>query len=255
MWIAHTEKEIDTIIWIAVFCVDKTCFLRPGHIYRYTYILTCIDRFTRWPEVILIRDMTKETVAQAFLSRWIARIGVPSTITTNACRQFESTLWKQMMQLLGSKRIQTTSYHPVTNGITEHFHQQLKTFLKSSSNSIKWTDTLPLVLLGICTAVKDDLQCTTAELVYGTTTLQLSGEFFNSTITSTDHDNPTLYVTRLKASMSQLKPPPVREHSRTSHTWVIHCHTAHMFYVRNDRVRKPLQSPYDGPFKVLKCDN
>ena len=30
-WIAHTEKEIGTILRIGVFCVDKTCFLRPGH--------------------------------------------------------------------------------------------------------------------------------------------------------------------------------------------------------------------------------
>ena len=73
------------------------------------------------------------------------------------------------MKLLGSKRIRATSYHPIANGIIERFHRQLKASLKCSSNSIKWTDSLPLVLLGICTAVKDDIQCTTAELVYGTT--------------------------------------------------------------------------------------
>ena len=30
--IAHTEQEIDVIIQTSVFCVDKTCFLRPDHI-------------------------------------------------------------------------------------------------------------------------------------------------------------------------------------------------------------------------------
>ena len=33
---AHTQQEIDTIIWMGVFCGDKTGFVRPGHIY-YTY--------------------------------------------------------------------------------------------------------------------------------------------------------------------------------------------------------------------------
>ena len=27
-------KKICTIIQMGVFCVDKTCFLRPGHIYK-----------------------------------------------------------------------------------------------------------------------------------------------------------------------------------------------------------------------------
>ena len=34
--IAHTEQEIDTIIWMGVFCGDKTGFVRPGHIYDNT---------------------------------------------------------------------------------------------------------------------------------------------------------------------------------------------------------------------------
>ena len=105
-----------------------------------TYILTCIDRFTRWPEAVPIRDITAEAVAQAFLSGWIARFGVSSTVTTDRGRQFEFMLWQQLMQLLGSKRIWTTSYPPIANGLIERFHRQLKASLKCSSNLIKWTD-------------------------------------------------------------------------------------------------------------------
>ena len=31
-WVAHTEQERCPIIQTSVFCVDKICFPRPGHI-------------------------------------------------------------------------------------------------------------------------------------------------------------------------------------------------------------------------------
>ena len=71
----------------------------------YTYILTCIDQFTCWPEAISISDITAEGVARAFIQGWIARFGVLSTVTTDCGRQFKSALWSKLMKLLGSKRI------------------------------------------------------------------------------------------------------------------------------------------------------
>ena len=67
----------------------------------YTYLLTCIDRFMRWPEAYPLTNMTAQSVAEAFITGWIARFGTPSTITTDRGRQFESTLWTELTNLLG----------------------------------------------------------------------------------------------------------------------------------------------------------
>ena len=62
----------------------------------FRYLLTCVDRFTRWPEAIPIIDIRVETVADAFFSGWIARYGTPATITTDRGAQFESKLWDNL---------------------------------------------------------------------------------------------------------------------------------------------------------------
>ena len=63
--------------------------------------------------------MTADNVAHAFVDCLIPRFGVPSPVTTDRGRQFESILWQHLMEILGCKRIRTTSYHPIANGIIE----------------------------------------------------------------------------------------------------------------------------------------
>jgi transposase InsO family protein len=85
---------------------------------------------------------------------------------------------------LGCKHLHTTAYYPIANGIIERFHRQLKASLKVQEAATHWIESLPLVLLSILTALKSDLQCSAAELVYGTS-LRLSGEFFQQSPSST----------------------------------------------------------------------
>lgn len=87
--------------------VDIVGPLPPLH--GYSYLLTCIDRFSRWPEAFPMPDITAETVALTFISGWVARFGVPSTVTTDRGRQFESQLWAFLTRLLGCKHLRTTS--------------------------------------------------------------------------------------------------------------------------------------------------
>jgi hypothetical protein len=145
------------------------------------------------------------------------------------------------MHLLGSSRLRTPAYHPVANGLVERFHRQLKA---------AWAESLPLVLLGIRTALKKDLGCSKAELVYGTT-LRLPGEFFSPSVTFNSPD-PASFATRLKAAMAKLGPTPTRPHPSDRYTYMPRglASCTHIF-PRRDSVKVPLQAPYDGPFREL----
>uniref|UniRef100_A0A1X7TIX9 Integrase catalytic domain-containing protein n=1 Tax=Amphimedon queenslandica TaxID=400682 RepID=A0A1X7TIX9_AMPQE len=222
--------------------IDIVGPLPPSH--NYCYLLTCVDRFTRWPEAFPMTDISAETVARTLLMGWISRFGVHSTLTTDRGRQFESSLWTQLMTLLGTKRFRTTSYHPQANGLVERFHRQLKGALKAQTHSHSWTDSLPLVLLGIRTAVKEKLKCSAAELVYGTS-LRLPGKFFSPS--HSDFTDSETNVTKLKSVMGKLSPVPTRlPVTQKSFVSKDLNSTTHVF-IRHDAVRKPLQQPYDGP--------
>nr|VZI40988.1 unnamed protein product [Spirometra erinaceieuropaei] len=110
-----------------------------------------------------------EAIVEAFLSRWVAMFGAPSMVTTDRSAQIELALFQTLLNFLGCRRIRTTAYSPATNGMVERFHRKLKTALRAVEDPGNWSDNLPLAVLGIHAALKSDLGCSAAELVFGTT--------------------------------------------------------------------------------------
>ncbi|GFV40581.1 retrovirus-related Pol polyprotein from transposon 412 [Trichonephila clavipes] len=212
----------------------------------YTYCLTMIDRFSKWPEAQPLKDITAETVAEAFFSSWVSRFGTPAILTTDRGRQFESSLFKALSKLLGVQKCCTAGYHPQANGMIEELHRPLKSAIKCHATE-RWTKVLPIILLGLRASLKDIL-CTPAELVFGTT-IRLPGEMFDS---SKPDDDVVNFVSKLKSHMQSLHPKPPKHHGKRPvfiHPGLLEA--THVF-LRRDMLRRPLQQPYDGPFKVLQ---
>ncbi|KAG8184493.1 hypothetical protein JTE90_002340 [Oedothorax gibbosus] len=153
-----------------------------------------------------------------------------------------------------------------SNGLVGRKHRRLKAAIKCHATDI-WTDTLPTVILGIRSCLKDDTQGSVAEMVYGTT-LKLPREFFRNS-SSVPEMTGADFVYRLRSQMRLLLPAAVTFHA-SQKTFV------HKDLLRRDpegsllkeRRRsspedlllkaltfsqdlKPLEQPYKGPFKVI----
>lgn len=133
--------------------------------------------------------------------------------------------------------------------MVERFHRQLKSALKGHPHQNHWTDALPLVLLGIRTSLKEDIGCTAAELVYGST-LRLPGGFFSPQEPDASPD-PTSYIVRLRNRMQHLHATPPRPITHPAGSVSDGLKNALHVFIRHDAVRKPLQPPYDGPYRVV----
>ncbi|GBL83110.1 hypothetical protein AVEN_165329-1 [Araneus ventricosus] len=166
---------------------------------------------------------------------------------------FRKTVFQSLHNLshlanfLGVQKIRTTPYQPSSNGIVERFHRFLKQSLRCHA-STKWTESIPLVLLGLGTALKEDLQCTSAELVYGST-LKLPAEFFETPSLNVE---PHQFLKNLQNVMDQLKPVSTASHDRQKVSVHPALGTCTHVFVRHYAVKKSLQAQYDGPYCVLR---
>ncbi|GFS50531.1 hypothetical protein TNCV_3197241 [Trichonephila clavipes] len=175
------------------------------------------------------------------------QFGVPAKIVTDQGRQFEAELFRSIAAICGAKVAHTTSYHPQCNGKVERLHRTLKGAIKAHNN-IRWTESLPTVLLGLRAAIRPDISYTIAQMVYGTS-IKLPGEFFDPPTINMDPQN---FVAKLQQHMAELKPlksPSNRKQNIFVHKDLKSC--SHVF-LRIDRVKKALEPPYEGPYTVQK---
>jgi len=208
-----------------------------NNVVKPRYLLTMIDAHTRWIEVAPLTDISAISVCNQFLSFWVSRFGPPLNLITDRGAQFCSEMAERLNNLLGIHHIRTTAFNPRGNGMIERVHRSLKAALKSRGEN--WLTQLPVILLGLRMRPSED---GTSAFSRVTGEQPIVPHILPSTADMTElaiqlHQLPLTYVPPRKKTISSHIP---KELTTCEHVWL-----------RIDRIKRPLEAPYQGPFKVI----
>ena len=120
------------------------------------YILTMLDRFSRFVKLVPMKDIKALDVTRAFFKYWICQFGVPEVLITDNGPQFECEVMRQVCELFGIEKRRITEYHPETNGAIERMHGTMKNILATKMEHYEdWEEGLPITEMVINTAIND----------------------------------------------------------------------------------------------------
>lgn len=133
------------------------------------YAVVFVDYLTKWPEVLPVKNQTAPVIAKLLVEHIICRHSVPNQLLSDRGTNFLSNPMSEVYFLMGIQKLNTTAYHPQTDGLVERFNCTLTNMLAKTvqSNGKDWDQHLPYVLF----AYRSSPQSSTGEspffLLYG----------------------------------------------------------------------------------------
>ena len=210
----------------------------------YKYILTIIDRASRWTEVFPLRTQSANSCLK-YVLQWISRYGLPESIITDRGTNFTSDLWHDVITKIGVKLQHVTAYNPEANGIIERFHRTLKTALTASTIESDWSKKLPWVMLALHATPHAALNSSPAEAVFGKC-LRLPSDILPT-------PDPGYSPQEVSKITEGFMPPKQTYNAYTRQIRIppdlLSCP---FVYERIDSHRTPLSPNYTGPYPVLQ---
>ncbi len=135
----------------------------------HQYCVVFMDYLTKWPEAFAVSNQTAATVAKLLVEEVVSRYGVPAEVLSDRGSAFLSGLMKEVTKLLGLHQVNTTAYHPQTDGLVERFNRTLTAMLAKTTErgGRDWDKHLPFVLFAYRATQQQSTQESPFFLVYG----------------------------------------------------------------------------------------
>ena len=78
-----------------------------------------MDYLTKWPEAFATQDQTALTISKLFVEEIVSRHGVLNQLLSDRGPSYLSKPFLSVCSVMGTKKINTTAYHPQTDGLVE----------------------------------------------------------------------------------------------------------------------------------------
>ena len=87
------------------------------------YVVVFMDYLTKRAEAFVVPDQSAETIAKLLVEEIFCRHGTPQELLSDRGANFLSNLIHEVCKLLKIKKVNTSGYHPKTDGLLEKFIQ------------------------------------------------------------------------------------------------------------------------------------
>ena len=137
----------------------------------YKYLLVMTDTFTGWIEGFPTQTQKVEEVVkkEKLLHEIILRFGLPRSLQSDSGTSFSSKLIQGVSKALGITYYLHCAWRTRSSGKVERAKQLLKSAIKKITQvtSLGWKEALPIALLHIHIAPKEQVGLSPYEMLYG----------------------------------------------------------------------------------------
>lgn len=222
------------------------------------YILTLQCELTKFVEAYPLKNKEAYTVAKSFVDNFILRYGIPNAIVSDQGTEFMASIFKEVCELLGITKLNSTAYHHETLGSLENSHKNLGAYLRIqvANHTNSWSSWVPYWCFAYNTTVHTETKYTPYELIFGQTVRLPSNLSEGTDPLYNFNDYPLELKYRLQKACSDAKNNLVasklkRKSTHDQYQKIVHYKVGDKVLLKNN-ISSKLEPIYKGPYCVVE---
>jgi hypothetical protein len=150
-------------------CYDLAGPFVPSKIEKNLYALIIVDHFSKWPEIIALKNIQASTIASAIFEQWCCRYGIMTQLHSDGANNVHGEVMKALCNKIGSVKSKSSRLHPQGDGMSEAVIKVIKNSIRKQvdDHGMNWDQYLQATAFAVRSSINNSTKCAPAELVLG----------------------------------------------------------------------------------------